>query len=974
MTDIRDQLQQCLAATYSIERELGGGGMSRVFVATERALGRTVVVKVLSQELAGGLSAERFRREIQVAASLQHPGIVPLLTAGDAGGLPFYTMPFVEGESLRSRLRGGELSVRAALSILRDVARALEYAHAHGVIHRDIKPDNVLLSADYAMVTDFGVAKALLAARSDTHDATLTQLGVAIGTPAYMSPEQGAGEAVDHRADIYAFGCTAYEMLTGAAPFTAPSAQAVIAAHATRTPQPITSVRPSVPGPAAQLVMQCLEKRPADRPQSARDLIVAIDAAITPGTGTAQPRVPHKTRRTWIAVGALGVVGAAVVVALGLRRDATPVRENAVVVTPFRVAGADASLRPLREGMLDLISAKLTGNVHAVDTRTVLSGWRKRGGGETTDLTRVQSLALASSVGAGRLLEGDIVGMPQRLVISASLVSVPSGQVRATAHATGEQQQLALLVDSLTAELLVQEAGADEMQSRDLAGIPFEALQAYLAGQAAYRRGRYQEAEGAYSHALDIDSTFALAAIQLRLAASWTSSGRGARGLVLALREYPKLGTRERIMLDGEDTSYLSGRRRSCSEIRAGAERATLQSPDIPEVWTSLAEQYFHCGWVIASGYDPWRRAAAAFERALALDSGFAPAREHLPIIYAALGDTAKALRAIAAQRTDSTDMADFNLFIIGLLPDSAQRWQRFERMMSRNLSLTDMMPMAPLFGGNYVDDADRMLATLQRAAVTDAQRRRLATVERSLALNFGQPRRAMLAIRSIRQVTPFTLLAAAFWDGDTTDAPSTLAYALQAFDHPPIPDSIDVWTDWLFSAAQYGLMRGDDALARRAIVQLRGFRPPPGQPWRATRPQQLALLLDAQVAAREKRGDASLLRARADSLVALGPSGSWVMSAGALIVTRLWEQTGDLDRAHAAIKRLYYSANIYGPNFWSTYHLERARIADAVGSRDEAMAEYRLYLALRQHPEPGLQPQARVAREALARLERAAR
>ena len=284
--DLRDQLQRSLGDAYTLERELGGGGMSRVFLANETALGRQVVVKVLPPEMAAQLSLERFKREILLAARLQHPHIVPVLSAGDSGGSPYFTMPFVEGESLRARLaRHGELPVSEAIRLLREIASALAYAHDRGVVHRDIKPDNVLISGGSAMVTDFGVAKAL-SASSNAEVGSVTSLGVALGTPAYMSPEQASADpSVDHRADIYAFGVLAYELLTGQPPFVGRTPQNLLVAHVTEAPEPISKRRASLPTALAGLVMRCLEKRPADRVQSAAEIVHALDDITTPSGG-----------------------------------------------------------------------------------------------------------------------------------------------------------------------------------------------------------------------------------------------------------------------------------------------------------------------------------------------------------------------------------------------------------------------------------------------------------------------------------------------------------------------------------------------------------------------------------------------------------------------------------------------------------------------------------------------------------------
>ncbi|MGI9077712.1 MAG: protein kinase domain-containing protein, partial [Gemmatimonadaceae bacterium] len=315
MADLVTRLQNGLGSGYRVERELGGGGMSRVFVALDTALGRPVVVKVLPPELAADVSEERFRREIQLAAQLQHPHIVPLLTAGQADGFLFYTMPLVEGQSLQQKLaRDGALPIEECVRILRGIVDALAYAHARGIVHRDIKPANVLLTARHAVVADFGVAKALRAAGGSQ---TLTSTGMALGTPAYMAPEQAAGdEQVDHRADIYALGVLAYEMLTGQTPFTGPSVQAVLMAHLSQAPRPVTATRPNVSPALTALVMRCLEKHPADRPQSADEIVRELEALpahhTTSSSGLAAPSVRvHPVRALVLfAAAALAVLAA----------------------------------------------------------------------------------------------------------------------------------------------------------------------------------------------------------------------------------------------------------------------------------------------------------------------------------------------------------------------------------------------------------------------------------------------------------------------------------------------------------------------------------------------------------------------------------------------------------------------------------------------------------------------------------------
>jgi len=377
LNDLFDQLQDTFGSNYTMKRELRAGGMARVFVARDETLGRDVVVKVLPPELTYNFSAARFAREIKLAAALQEPHIVPVLTAGQTvGGLPYFTMPFVRGESLRTRILKGPVPFEDSLSILHDVARALAYAHGQGIVHRDIKPENILLSEGTAVVTDFGIAKAVLAARTAAppgEGGAITQPGDNVGTPMYMAPEQAAADpATDQRADIYAWGVVAYELISGKHPFaerTTP--QAILTAQMSDTPPPITATNSRVPRSIADLVMRCLSKTAAMRPATGTELLAALDDPST----TRFPRINgdwHRRRGALIAtlVILLMLVGGGAV----WRVRAASARPPLIAVLPFETEGPDAD-SSFADGLRDAVTGKLArlAGLSVIDRKSVSS-------------------------------------------------------------------------------------------------------------------------------------------------------------------------------------------------------------------------------------------------------------------------------------------------------------------------------------------------------------------------------------------------------------------------------------------------------------------------------------------------------------------------------------------------------------------------------------------------------------------------
>ena len=619
--DLRDQLQRTLGDAYILERELGGGGMSRVFTATERALGRTVVVKVIAPGLAGGVSAERFGREIQLAASLQQANIVPLLSAGDAGGVPYYTMPFVPGESLRGRLASGSpLSVSECVGILRDVARALSYAHARGVVHRDIKPENVLLSHGAAVVTDFGIAKAVSAARTESGDSTLTQAGTSIGTPAYMAPEQVAGDPkVDHRADLYAWGCLAYELFSGAPPFVRDTPQRVLAAHLAEDPAPLAVRRADLPSSLANLVMRCLAKDPAQRPASADEILRDLDAVFTPGAASAErpPSGGGRVARRNLIIGAAAatVIAATAFVAIWNRGRSTGspavALDRSIAVLPLANLSGDKADDYFGVGLSEDITRALSKNGVRVIGRVSAGALQARG---------MDERAVARELGVGSLLTGSVQRAEGQIRINVSLISAADGAVRWTEKYDRPLTNMFAVQDEIARSVATMLLGAlggvrNTKAASDETG-DMEAYALFLQGQVLFNRRTAQSLKQAISlfeRATARDPRFARAQAMLALS-------------------YAVLPTYDLTNADAVQGKAL-----------AAAARAIAIDSTVAEAYTAMA-------WVRAArGESP--EADRLFTRAMALDSTVAITWGWHAILAMSKGDFAVAHRRVTRAR-----------------------------------------------------------------------------------------------------------------------------------------------------------------------------------------------------------------------------------------------------------------------------------------------------------------------------------
>ena len=743
---LRDDLQSALGSTYAIERELGGGGMSRVFVGEEVALGRKVAVKVLAPELAAGVSAERFQREIKLAAQLQHPNIVPVHTTGVAAGLPYYTMPFVDGLSLRQRLdRNPGMPIVEALAILKDVARALAYAHDHGIVHRDIKPENILLADEAAVVTDFGIAKALHAARTDAPGGTLTQAGTSIGTPAYMAPEQiSADPSVDHRADIYSFGCVAYEMLTGAAPFAHRTPQELYAAHITERPVSLKSRRPDCPDDVAAIVMHCLEKGAANRPQSSRELLRALDVG--------QSRAGQRAAGKPISRGKVAVISAVAGIALFSALAAYATRErsgadiNSLAVLPFENVGGDSANAYFADGMSDELTTELS-KMPGLTLASRTSAFRYRG--PSIDVKRV-----GKELDVGAVIEGTVRRSGNRIRLTAQLTNAASGKMLWTDSYEQTVEDIFAVQDSIVQAIVsALKIRLGEQQSRLSAASASqgtrnsEAYDLYLRGRYLWeRRGEdaIRQAIKRFESAIALDPGFARAHAGLAMAASvlpmygpirsdsittiGVRAGRKAieldpnladahlgyannliyafnwseaeRHFKLALELEPENATAHQWY---GDYLYVNGRlKEALPEVERAAKLDPLSAVMQNDYGTTLLM------------YGRNAQAATVISRALEIDSAFRFGRANLAVAVAAQGHVDSALALVANDRQGAGSIWSIKfLRQKGLTKEAARRFDVVRQAMAPD---ADRNRMGMAFLHSAVNNADSTFYWLNKA------------------------------------------------------------------------------------------------------------------------------------------------------------------------------------------------------------------------------------------------------------------
>ncbi len=978
MPDFSDQLQAALGDRYVLERELGRGGMATVYLARDLRHKRRVALKVLDPELGAALGAERFRREIEMAAELQHPHVLPVFDSGEAAGIPgagtwgtgghclWYTMPYVEGESLRDRIhRQGRLPIPDALRLAREIAEALDYAHRRGVIHRDVKPGNILLSEGHALVADFGIARQAARAAASVAEsaadlaladtgvaemmtsATLTSTGISLGTPAYMSPEQALGARdVDGRSDQYAVGCVLYEMLAGAPPYSGTSARALIGQHVTAPVPNIRAVRPEVPPALTAVLAKAMAKTPEARFPTAAEFAAALERAAPVPTAGVLAR--YASRRGLLAAAvALLAAGTTGVAALLQSRSTAPLDEHLVAVAPFDVSVPE--LAGWRERMIDHISRSLdgAGSLRAVPPTTALRRWRGR-----ADLAA--AIAFGRRTGAGLVVYGQLLRTSRDSVrLVASLVDAGRSKVIAEAHGADLGERVDRAADAVTVAILRQAGSIQGIRRAAQSGFESRspaAVRAALGGEQFYRRGMWDSAIVRYKEAVELDSGFTLAQWRLGRVLAWHGAEDPNPYLLRAART-PGLPWLDSMLINAD--SIGAALRRSpvplglspVGHLLLVLEEAVWQRQGDAEAWYELGEARYHWGAAIG---EPPGEALHAFERAIALDSGFAPAYVHSVELKLHEGDPAGALRYFDRLRALGA----------ALEPGTTARGQRYLLRAAVNsgpiaedsVTREDLRPALGSF--TRWPDSGGTTVSMARALYRMAERAAAATAGSSDPAFLPAEKDLSLAVQVLGYL------------GHVAEAAETDAIdSLPSFGDLPI----------LMELAILGAIpaeRVDRALRAIPLSPDADPRSPERVRWWGVQRDTMAL---QRVAVRggHRGAVAYLALARHDTTSALRALTALTDSLGSgftldlLQRARLLAATGKVDAA-----RQQYSRASRGDGPLSVLaRLELAELAERQGAREPALEAYRFVAAIWHHADSVLRPYVARAQAGLARL-----
>jgi len=958
------RVRLALADRYTIERELGRGGMSVVYLAHDEKLQRKAAVKVLHPEIAGLIGVERFEREIAICARLSHPHILPLYDSGEADGLLYYVMPFVDGESLRERLeRDGPMPATGVAALVREVASALAAAHAEGIVHRDIKPANILLTRGQTFVSDFGIARSLPESGGSQR---ITGAGVTVGTPAYISPEQALGEGeTDARADQYSLACVAYEMLTGEPPFASRSARTIAARHVFDVVPPIRTVRPGVSRTTEAVILRALAKAPADRWPDIESFANALHSSVNEPDSALGPR-PRPHRRTAVvavvvvAVAIAGIVAATMAHEGGGFGRATPTIDAArAAVLPFDITTTDRQLGITAEEMAAIVEARLGGTDVLALVPTSSTVAELRAIRPTGPISSQQRDQIARRVGAGQIVTGRVTVVGDSVVIGGTLHSLANrGREIRVEGITGPVGRLAALLEVVANELLVRAAGEPPSRFSTLVTRAPEPFKAYLSGRAKIARGRYRDASADFRRAIAADSTFATAGLALLFAQNLAGNSAGTI-------EGWQIAHRFRDRLTAPDQTLLAAVEAPAENNYSGLLRAWSRLTDsVSGLWETdyqFGELLYLWGPAIGN-FDAHTQAANLFRQVLARDSAFAPALERLIDIAASAGDTTELrrlgrLHMACNPQADETDYIRWRL--AGLLADSTQSDSGFRFDDSTSTQALSRVVVVAQLDAIRLADAVAAAREVQHRATTQLARWGAAELARALALNRGRPNDAPPTPSGPTYNGPvpelYRTIEALYWDGDSVEAAILVAKRARYADGP-IPMSADPKEPVFMDVCLVGLWRASRnewGFVRRAVERLGRARSAQLTPSSNYIPICRAILGARELAARNDPA-AGVALERLDSIATARPAtNAHIMFAANIMAARLHEAAGDNAAALEAVRRRTRSLDLGAAVGLSTLLREEGNLAATVGDTRGAIRAYSAYLTLRADAAP---------------------